>query len=318
MDYSEYPFISVIIPTYNESEYILRCLESLKNLDYPKSRYEIIVVDNGSTDDTVSICRKLISNIYICPDLNVSGLRNYGVKQSHGTILAFIDADCLADTDWLLNSVKSLQKEPCVSGSKVNIPKKATWIEKVWFSQRITGRQEVQYINSGNLIVPAAIFNKIGGFSQTLRSGEDSDFCHRARKYVKIISDDSIKVTHLGNPKTLHAFIKREIWHGIGAIELIGWTRYDKPFIGTIFFALFSFIQLIGIVCFVIQKDSTALIYATSAIIVLLIMTATYRLKYETKAGYIPQLAFLYYFYYLGRTLSFVYSLKKRRYLRTR
>src|SRR3972149_7646202 len=209
---SSLPFVSVIVPSFNEEKHIEDCLNALAQLNYPKDRYEIIIVDNGSTDATISIASKFTQHIYIYPGITVGALRNFGVKKANGGIYAFIDADCNADKDWLINAVVKLNKEHCVTGSKYAVPDHGTWIEKAWFSQTLQGRHKVLYINSGNLFVPTNIFKIVGGFDESLQTGEDYEFCQRAGKITKIISDSSIKVTHLGNPKTVMSFLTREIW----------------------------------------------------------------------------------------------------------
>jgi glycosyltransferase involved in cell wall biosynthesis len=111
-----YPFISIIIPTLNEERHIVKCLESLKSQRYPGDRFEIIVVDNGSTDRTLNLCEKYTESIHVLPGVNVSELRNYGAGKARGEIYAFIDGDCEADGNWLANAVKSLETERASPG----------------------------------------------------------------------------------------------------------------------------------------------------------------------------------------------------------
>ena len=303
------PYVSIIVPIYNEAQYISLCLESLINLNYPQTRYEIIVVDNGSTDETMQIVERYATRynvkIYICPSTTIAGVRNYGAKKAKGTILAFIDADCVADRNWLLNAIKSLQRELCVTGSQVQIPREATWIEKAWFSQTKSGRYNAPYINSANLIVPTEIFNKIGGFNEALITGEDYEFCIRAKKVANVISDSKIKVIHLRNPKHLFDFLKREMWHGLGAFGSFKIAWFDKPLLATILFMLLSVLQIIGFVCILTGGPKYIFGYASISIFFLITMTVLYRfLKYKMRFTRILQLMLLYYFYYLGRSIS--------------
>lgn len=179
MENSKYPYVSIIIPTFNEEIYIRGCLESIYNMKYPKDRYEIIIVDNGSTDKTVPICKEFTQSIYILPKLNVSELRNYGTKKAKGMIYAFIDGDCVADNEWLDNAIISIKNDVCVTGADCQISPEATWVEKAWGSQMLHGRREVTHIGAANLIVPADMFNKIGGFDAKLKTGEDYEFSVR-------------------------------------------------------------------------------------------------------------------------------------------
>lgn len=99
------PFVSVIIPTLNEERYIGKCLESIFNLDYPKNRYEIILVDNGSKDRTIEITKKFNAKIIKRKSLTIGTLRNIGARDARGSILAFIDADCIADRNWIKRAI---------------------------------------------------------------------------------------------------------------------------------------------------------------------------------------------------------------------
>lgn len=308
------PFVSIIIPSYNESKFIGLCLESLRCLNYPNDKFEIIVVDNGSTDDTVSICSKYTSKIYIIPNLTVGGLRNFGAKKAVGEIYAFIDADCIADVDWLKNAMTALNQEECIVGSKYDIPDNAKWIEKIWFSQKLKGKNEVTYINSGNMVMPEKLFNKIGGFNQSIKTGEDYELCLRAKKIAKIISDDTVKVIHLGNPKTLGSFLKREIWHGLGGLSSIKNKWVDLPLFGAITFFLFSVFQFISLIMILFAGTTNIFLLSTSGLIILLMATTIYRIRYIKNLKGFLQLMVLYYVYYLGRSIAFFYIFTRTNY----
>ena len=97
--------ISIIIPALNEEKMIGRCLESLTRLAYARDRFEVLVVDNGSRDRTVAIAEsfkeRLNLKVLQQAGVRISALRNLGARAASGDILAFLDADCLAPTDWL-------------------------------------------------------------------------------------------------------------------------------------------------------------------------------------------------------------------------
>ena len=102
-----FPFLSVIVPTYNRKDKIGDCLDSLINQDYPN--FETIVVDDGSTDDTSKIVSnypvKLIKNE---KNLGLWEARNIGIENSKGEIIAFLDDDALAERDWLKKLVECM------------------------------------------------------------------------------------------------------------------------------------------------------------------------------------------------------------------
>ena len=161
----------------------------------------------------------------MCQDVNVSSVRNLGAKNAKGSIYAFIDADCAADFSWIQNAVNLIQETLCICGSRCRVPADGTWVERAWFGAIPTERYEAVYINSGNLVVPASIYNSLGGFNQKLVSGEDYEFCLRASNQVRIISDPGIGVVHYGYPKTLRQFFPENLaWHWSlwrGSLQLV-------------------------------------------------------------------------------------------------
>jgi cellulose synthase/poly-beta-1,6-N-acetylglucosamine synthase-like glycosyltransferase len=113
------PFVSVVVVVRNGEKYIKECVESLLNLDYPKESYEIIIVDGMSEDDTKKIVLELAQkNKY--PPIRflsnqkrwISPARNIGIKESKGEYIAFTDADCIVDVNWLKILAEEILKAP--------------------------------------------------------------------------------------------------------------------------------------------------------------------------------------------------------------
>jgi GT2 family glycosyltransferase len=160
------------------------------------------------------------------------------------------------------------------------------------------------HINSGNLFVPRRLFIELGGFDETLSSGEDAEFCCRAKKRVKIIADDKIHVVHLGNPKTIELFLKREIWHGIGATSSLRHNWFDKPFLGTVAFALFFMLQLIGIVLLIYVGYAKLFVWGMFGVICTVAATVLYRIMNGASLRNSWALFILYCVYYFGRAIA--------------
>ena len=87
------PRISFVIPVLNGERDISRCLLSIRNQDFSAEEYEVLVVDNGSTDRTQDIVRNLGFDIQVIPGVSVASLRNRGAVEARGDFLAFVDAD---------------------------------------------------------------------------------------------------------------------------------------------------------------------------------------------------------------------------------
>lgn len=209
--------ISIIIPAYNEEERLSLCLDSVFFLDYPNDDFEVILVDNGSSDRTRDIAETYKVKVLRDDFKNVSGLRNLGAKQANGAILAFLDADCIVLKRWLQNASKYFDEQEIVAwGAPPVIPENATWVQKTWYlvRQKEDEIQPVDWLESMNFFVRKAQFLDVGGFNESLVTCEDVDFCYRICKYGKIISDSNINVIHLGEASTVKEFIHKEMWRG--------------------------------------------------------------------------------------------------------
>ncbi len=106
---TDHPSVSVIVPVYNGEEVVRPLLSSLAQLDYPRDRYEIILVDNGSTDSTLRIAGEYPIRVMSEPSIRSSyAARNLGIAQARHEILAFTDADCVVDSHWVAEGVAAM------------------------------------------------------------------------------------------------------------------------------------------------------------------------------------------------------------------
>lgn len=214
--------VSIIIPAYNEEHNISLCLDSIFSMNYPRDEFEVIVVDNGSTDRTREIAEKYNIILLMNDTKNVSGLRNLGAQIAKGKILAFVDADCIVSEGWLKKAGKYfISTENAAWGSPPVIPENATWVQKAWYliRQKEKSIQEVEWLESMNLFVRKDLFTKVGGFNENLITAEDVDFSYRISEFGKLISDSNIEVCHLGEAATIKEFFRKEIWRGIGNLS---------------------------------------------------------------------------------------------------
>lgn len=216
------PTLSIIIPAKNEEQNIVKCIESLLNIDYDKKLIEIIVVDNGSDDHTKDKAEELGIKVLELKNGTISELRNLGAKESHGDILAFIDSDVFVEKCWFKNALKCFQETNAICvGCSPWIPDNNTWIERAWHYQMQVrpARYERDWLPSMNMLVKKAAFNAIGGFNPKLYTCEDVDLGYKLRKCGKIVFDKSIEAVHVGEAKTIYGFFKKESWRGIGNFD---------------------------------------------------------------------------------------------------
>jgi glycosyltransferase involved in cell wall biosynthesis len=212
------PLVSFIIPARNEEKTIGVCLDSIRTLDCDTGLWECLLIDNGSADDTVEIAKAKGAKVFSLPNATISALRNFGASKSTGDFLAFVDADCVVDKDWLTNALPCF-RDPTVAcvGSHPGIPEECSWVQETWALQnrRTAPVEDVDWLPSMNILVRKSAFMEVEGFNESLTTCEDVDFCYRLkRQRYRIVSDARIKAIHYGEARTVLDFFKKERWRG--------------------------------------------------------------------------------------------------------
>ncbi|BAY65890.1 glycosyl transferase, group 2 family protein [Calothrix brevissima NIES-22] len=195
-------FVSVIIPVFNNSEQLKLCLEALVEQTYPRSRYEIIVVDNASEEDTKSVVEQFKQVVFEQESQPGSyAARNKGISIAKGDILAFTDSDCIPASDWIENGVNSLLSTyNCgIVGGRIDMffqnPDKLTPVE-LYEKIAMNFQQEKSlykscYALTANMFTFKHIIDDVGYFNDTLKSGGDREWGQRvyAAGYQLIYAD---------------------------------------------------------------------------------------------------------------------------------
>jgi glycosyltransferase involved in cell wall biosynthesis len=109
-------FFSVVIPAYNEERYLPRCLESLRAQNYPAKEFEIIVVDNASTDATPDIARRFGARVVYESAKGIAHARQRGFEAAQGEFIANTDADTAVPNNWLSRMAWHFGQEPHLGG----------------------------------------------------------------------------------------------------------------------------------------------------------------------------------------------------------
>jgi glycosyltransferase involved in cell wall biosynthesis len=298
--------ISFIIPLHNEEKTIAQCLDAI--ISERARDDEIIVVDNGSTDHSIAIV-KGFSEVALLhkPGVTVAALRNAGARAAGGDLLVFIDADCIICKGYRGNLLTAF-KEPGIgaSGSKVNLPNNPHWIEKAWYSQKRDTAAKVNYINSGNLAVRKKIFDEMGGFDETLTTGEDSELCWRLNQAGhKVVEDPAVSAIHYGNPKNLRGFYRQQQWHGLGMFGTLRISLINKPFIMTLFFICSTLLAILS--PYLLRDDfsvASSLFLSLCLILCVPFVTAIYRILQFKNYAYFFHLMVLYLLFYTARSVA--------------
>lgn len=246
--------VSIIIPALNEEKMIRTCLEALAKMDFPRITMEVILVDNGSTDQTIAIAHtfKTTLNLRVIEKkgVHISALRNTGAAMAHGEILAFLDADCIVPANWLSSAVPLLSDPHAgVAGAHYQIPVDSTWVGRVWYQDRMAERVgDVRYVPSGDLFIRRNIFSQVGGFDETIQTNEDFELCQRVLAAGLLVrAYPQLRVVHLGTPRTLLAFYRKQQWHGTHVLTVFLRDIRKGSNLRPVLFSFYTLACLVGI-----------------------------------------------------------------------
>ena len=212
------PEISVIVPVRNGAGSLPALLTSLKAQTLGRERFEVIVVDNDSSDASAEVASRHGARVVSEPVPNRSRARNRGVAAASAPLFAFTDADCVADPGWLAALLDCAPTAPLVAGEvRLRVSEQPNAIERyesLWrFGQKSWVAQG--WAATANLLVRVEAFDAVGGFDPTWRHiAEDADFCLRARAagYPLGYCEDAV-VDHLGESE-FRPFLRRLFLHG--------------------------------------------------------------------------------------------------------
>ncbi|EHJ58163.1 glycosyltransferase [Novosphingobium pentaromativorans] len=197
------PRISVIVPVWNRPADIERCIRSLQKQTLPQSDYEIIIVDNGSTDSTPAVARKSGVHVLVEPRPSSYAARNLGLSAARGDYVAFTDSDCTVDENWLAKGLEALDRHPdnaVVAGPielfSENMPTSSSVCEAY---ERIFAFRQERNVARGaactaNWFCRTAVVRQAGGFRSDLKSGGDFDLTRRlqAAGYPVVYAPDAL------------------------------------------------------------------------------------------------------------------------------
>lgn len=225
------PFFSIIIPTYARPQQLSACLASLIHLNYPRDRFEVIVVDDGSIpplDDVVNPYSDRFNLLLLTqPNAGPATARNTGANKAQGQYLAFLDDDCTPDSNWLKSLAAHFHKDSaCLVGGRTinalsnNLYSSASQalVDYLYAYYNINPDRS-QFFTSNNMALSANIFRIIGQFDTCfpLAAGEDRELCLRwlSQGYRMAYVPNALVYHH--HDLTLGSFWRQQYKYGQGA-----------------------------------------------------------------------------------------------------
>jgi glycosyltransferase involved in cell wall biosynthesis len=217
-------FVSVVVPAYNAAKTIEICLDSLVKQNYSRKGYEIIVVDDGSKDETKSIILSYKQVRYIYQvNAGPASARNTGWKNAKGDIVVFTDSDCVLEKNWLEEMTKPFEVEDevgAVGGAYEKTINSDKWLarligEEIKFRYSKIG-QYTDAHGSYSLAVRKSVLEEVGGFNKSypVATAEDWDLCYKIiEKGYKIFFNKRAHVGH-HHPESLKKYLKTQTRHG--------------------------------------------------------------------------------------------------------
>lgn len=215
-------FISVVVPAYNEERYLPACLQALRSQSLSAGKYEIIVVDNASTDATALVATRYGARVTREPRKGVARARQTGFENARGEVIASTDADSQVPADWLARIAAHFESDPTLGAlyGPVHWPEghlierwalryPITWI--LWLSNKVG----CSLWWGSNFAVRADVFHAAGGFSVDWPSGEDTDLSLRVDRLAPVRFDPEL-IVHASNRRS------REGWPRVAARSTMG------------------------------------------------------------------------------------------------
>ncbi|MEY4949324.1 MAG: hypothetical protein RL698_1535 [Pseudomonadota bacterium] len=230
------PMFSVVVCSYNADRTMEPCLQSLQDLPYPN--YEVIVVNDGSTDRTLEIARRYEGGrirIIDQANMGLSAARNVGIEAARGDIVAYTDSDCVVDPDWLTYlSYKFRDGFKAVGGPNFPPPEDALVPSVVAVSPGgpthvLLNDDVAEHVPGCNMAFEKSVLEEIGGFDVLYAAaGDDVDLCWRLQNAGYPIGFSPVAVVWHFRRNTVRAYLKQQM--GYGKAEALLYFKHPLRF----------------------------------------------------------------------------------------
>ena len=309
--------VNVVVPVYNKRPLLEPAIGSIVAAAETHGATDICLVDNGSTDGSFALLGSLFGDrvsILRLSQGTIGAVRNFGARLGTADIVSFLDCDCLVPVDFFTILEEVFDRTgAAAAGRRIVLPPNPTWVESAWDQMHQDGLDgERTWINSANLAVRRRVFDGVGGFDETLETGEDAELCQRIRSAGgRIIQDQQLAVAHLDNSKTLPAFYRKERWRGLGMFGTVSTSALDKPTAITLLHFLLLCIAA-AVIAITPFKWEWRVLIAVTLILVAPAATVVYRKRSSIHRFNVIHATILYELYFLaGINAIFIMVLRR-------
>ena len=219
---SNLPDVSVIVPAFNCERIIAECLDSILASEYPQDRFEVLCIDNASTDGTARVVDRYRESVTVLREekRGASAARNAGLRAASGEIVAFTDADCTVDRHWLRNLIEPVRiGSASAAGGKILARPGANAIELfgelLHNHERAIRHSRPPYLISMNMAAPLDLLRSLDGFDERWLRAQDVDLSLRMLKAgVRFAYAEDAVIFHR-NRSTLRELARLGYLHGV-------------------------------------------------------------------------------------------------------
>lgn len=231
------PRVSVIVPVYNGEDTIAECVDSILAQSFPRADFELLLIDNASSDGTRAILEKNRDRAVILYESKrgPSAARNCGLRNATGEVVAFTDADCVVHRDWLTSLIAPLADSGIgIVGGTILASRPCNAVEE--FGERIHDHQmAIEYYSppyaiTMNWASRKADLERVGFFDEALLRCEDCDLAYRVVGAGYRIVHAPEAVVYHRNERTLAGLIAEGYAHGYHSVPLL---RKHEQFVRT-------------------------------------------------------------------------------------
>ncbi len=235
---AQLPSVTVIVPAYNARETLPRCLEALSKQTYPKSLLRVIVVDDGSTDDTRHIAEKFGVKVLAQPNKGPAAARNLGAREATSEIILFTDSDCEPLQNWIAEMAAPFS-DPQVAGTKgfylTNQASLTARFVQAEYETKYKGlmiRDSIDFIDTHAAAYRRDIFLENGGFDTSYKgaTAEDVEFSYRlSAKGLKMVPARNARVLHR-HPESIRDYFRKKCRYAYW--RAVTWQKHPEKAMG--------------------------------------------------------------------------------------